>query len=928
PQRRIVWGCEYPELLLTETAAWHDRRVKDTSDETPPDMDENDSGEAAKRAIQDDMTGMWIEGDASLDQYRIPQGSAFVELYCTRSYLEDSANNPSAVLNAFPKDLYRLAPGNNTAVLDLERMSALPGSGNVPYPVWRMAITEAHEMPQSPLGLSNIRLNDQAMLDSLSFRPEKMSMLHNQTADIDIERIVWFTRIAPAAGTYEANKVFWNRSTPAFLRPGNYAVVGPRPSTEISWGVGNTNGSIQQINLTGTTISHRLNTQAVNDAPAINLPALTIVAQTNPPSTWANAANPDRQIGFNISEPFPVNTGYYPEPNPTNLPRPNVPNDAYSSPHDIPFDEAMNADGDPVSDLFIDLARVRQGALPLETGLVQNFKTVFLQRLADPALGWNPEPPVGHPANQPHANGYQPNLPVNPYITVDWMPMDLTVFNGEDDDRAHPQEAKDANIVFDPQDQNPNATTRFRTRERSERSDRPSGDQNIWIQNSFVNTAPVNSTRNEDYFGFNLHHTFGALNSTYWPVPATPLPTPMEQFVSRGLTNVPMQPFPWIVWNNRPFVNQYELMQVPVSSPSRLLYEASTDNGASPYRFNRPARNPQNPPNQNALSYEQARAPFRHLLNFLHSDEDAGDAPNLIRLFEFVETPSPFAGTKEWLEPASFAWTTGTPPQVLAQADSLVAAGSLDLETRENLESLVAPMNHVYAFRNPGLVNVNTITDPRVLDAVAPGLPWADFVAGRQGTRNNLSTVPSAFSQPFRSTLASDLSPLPAGERAPTDTTLFRTDQGLQLANGGPPNGNLGGQQGKPQPSEDPLFDNNHNEVFRNSERHSYFKNQDLRRLGNLTTTHSNVYAVWITVGYFEVLPWNANDPLNTAAIPTPDLAHPDGYQLGRELGSETGQINRDRAFYIIDRSIPVGFEKGKNHNVDQTILLERFIED
>ena len=28
--RRIVWGCEYPELILTETLAFHDRRVKDT----------------------------------------------------------------------------------------------------------------------------------------------------------------------------------------------------------------------------------------------------------------------------------------------------------------------------------------------------------------------------------------------------------------------------------------------------------------------------------------------------------------------------------------------------------------------------------------------------------------------------------------------------------------------------------------------------------------------------------------------------------------------------------------------------------------------------------------------------------------------------------------------------------------------------------
>ena len=45
------------------------------------------------------------------------------------------------------------------------------------------------------------------------------------------------------------------------------------------------------------------------------------------------------------------------------------------------------------------------------------------------------------------------------------------------------------------------------------------------------------------------------------------------------------------------------------------------------------------------------------------------------------------------------------------------------------------------------------------------------------------------------------------------------------------------------------------------------------------------------------------------------------------ELGSDTGEIERHRAFYIIDRSIPVGFERGFNHNVDRAILLKRFIE-
>ena len=46
-----------------------------------------------------------------------------------------------------------------------------------------------------------------------------------------------------------------------------------------------------------------------------------------------------------------------------------------------------------------------------------------------------------------------------------------------------------------------------------------------------------------------------------------------------------------------------------------------------------------------------------------------------------------------------------------------------------------------------------------------------------------------------------------------------------------------------------------------------------------------------------------------------------------REVGVLRGEAKRHRAFFIIDRSIPVGFEPGVNHNVDETILLRRYIE-
>jgi hypothetical protein len=128
-----------------------------------------------------------------------------------------------------------------------------------------------------------------------------------------------------------------------------------------------------------------------------------------------------------------------------------------------------------------------------------------------------------------------------------------------------------------------------------------------------------------------------------------------------------------------------------------------------------------------------------------------------------------------------------------------------------------------------------------------------------------------------------------------------------------------------------------------NPYRNPYFLYSDLMRMGNLTTTRSNVYAMWVTVGYFEVAP--AVPPSRTGSVTDswmyrlsqqanqPSLqalmheAYPDGYQLGQELGSDTGKITRHRAFYIIDRSIPVGFQRGQDLNVEKAILLKRNIE-
>ena len=54
---------------------------------------------------------------------------------------------------------------------------------------------------------------------------------------------------------------------------------------------------------------------------------------------------------------------------------------------------------------------------------------------------------------------------------------------------------------------------------------------------------------------------------------------------------------------------------------------------------------------------------------------------------------------------------------------------------------------------------------------------------------------------------------------------------------------------------------------------------------------------------------------------------YPDGYMLGKELGSDTGDVKRPRGFYIIDRTEEVGFKPGEDLNVEKMIRLRRRIE-
>ena len=321
-------------------------------------------------------------------------------------------------------------------------------------------------------------------------------------------------------------------------------------------------------------------------------------------------------------------------------------------------------------------------------------------------------------------------------------------------------------------------------------------------------------------FGFIFDDTFGRVNANF-----------------RNMPN-----FRWLTWNNRPYVSHMELTNVPASSPEDLTAdfsnrietedpytEAIVDSGGTPLQ-----------------------SKFRHLLNFYGNDEDSDpELGNFFRVLDFLEVPSRYVGTERWLNPDTFTNN---------------------------------PFNFVSFYRYPGKININTIPNEEVYNALmgsdATALSFDDFNDSRwRGGAND-------FFRPYRNATEGNL--VAQGTSSVENGVqcgLFRHDGATPAA---------------------PLFEANSQD--------GYFQNSMRQRLGNLVTTRSSVFAIWITVGYFEV---DEDDELRLDDITG----------RGVEVGRDSGGAVRNRGFYMFDRSIPVAYEPGKNHNIERAILVESFIE-
>ncbi len=459
---------------------------------------------------------------------------------------------------------------------------------------------------------------------------------------------------------------------------------------------------------------------------------------------------------------------------------------------------------------------------------------------------------------------------LNPYISIDCSPMDLVAYNGVQNDTNNDNQNGMGQI--DPGPVDPGlvtidgaADTWFGSLERGE-SQIAAGEQRLLFKSDDGNgNIPTNPADPADTTVVGDGHRLSFRFRESFGRTNDEYITP-----SAGGNSA----YAWLSWNNRPYVSHLELANVPYSAPDRLTFDFSTDlNPADPY---------------DTVGFGDE---YGHLLNFYGTEETAGgpDRSNFHLVMDYLEVPSRFAGTETTLDPATFTNN---------------------------------PFNYIPRYRYPGKINLNTIYHEEVWDAlmggyggVAPGqLSFADF----QNSRNPMlaANMPTDFSNPYR--FGHEGNWVPVTESVtPNELVLDNGATGMFRRNAA----------GQPLFAYEPPAEQDALDTTRNA----YFRNDIRQRLGNLTTIRSSVFAVWVTIGYFEVDNNGlvrgslAQGRFNNPPHPLTGAAVPSGLPI--ELGSDTGDVKRDRAFFIFDRSIPVAFEPGKNHNVERAILTKSYIE-
>ncbi len=101
---------------------------------------------------------------------------------------------------------------------------------------------------------------------------------------------------------------------------------------------------------------------------------------------------------------------------------------------------------------------------------------------------------------------------------------------------------------------------------------------------------------------------------------------------------------------------------------------------------------------------------------------------------------------------------------------------------------------------------------------------------------------------------------------------------------------------------------------------HPYWRSEQLQKIMNLTTPRTHQYAVWVTVGFFEVKRQGDLGML----IYNPTLAFD---IMGPEIGAANGKSTRFRSFFLVDRLKLTGFNPSSSTGFREAIVYQSRIQ-
>ena len=793
---------------------------------------------------------------------------------------------------------------------------------------------------------------------------------------------IFYNRFAAADYPFQDTDV--NRPlTEVYLRGGQYAVVGPRETTHI--------GSLQEFSGTVThlpTTSEPQVTYAEYESPQSLLlgstgfdfqlftgssamptvstgaanqtirPPVGIIAAANPPAGFVAPPilGTTNAIGVNVSEPLPgpAPTDYYLSP--TEPLSPGFPVDSYYNYDtaagnfpDEPFDTQTYAE--------LEFVFPTTGQ---QTGTRERFKTAYLQRLADPT--------------EPH------DEITNPYRTVDYITIDLTVFNGSDGNTEETDTSIPLTEWTDAENPDPfgsDPVEAFGTRYKSGRTIFDATTA-AWTENlsHSVNTVPPtamatahSSGGHVPYFDFQLSlqdfvnpdvtaataplasatdntpvrtahsSTLGYANASYGP-----------RWVTSGGADFRYAGAPtsnWFsapTWLDRPYVSPAELMWVPTTSNGTFAANFGTTTANTGFIVGNLYEDASGAAVAPRAHFNHV---FPHLWNLLSNNlGDYTNSPNLNKILDFVDVPAPYDFEADFISTnvnvlahasatstASSSFDRGagrfnygplstTPGDATGDPSSWNATGVTTADfwlDRFTIEALRPPLNIRQPQFRQGRINLNTIKGEAVYRALMEGITDSgDPAAG---------AFAGGFADSRRGYVpAAGTQPIvPAGYGA-TNPINFSPDHAGQFTGAFKP-ANLSDVA----PIATDRVNPNNRTFLRPGGVTGAFSDSPLFSKGivDAGTLTEQIRARSTAHQQLPITRLNnlATNQSNTFAVwVTVGLFKVDGatMQVREELGSDLGESRRYRSFYIIDRSVPVKYEPGVLNNADETVQLSR----